>query len=117
MDLPGFTATASLHPKRNIYRANCTQRVGGSGAYLVIQMRMAERRSIVCDIQYDACIDRCDNQICRFDDVGDMCGGCYASCEESDAICRTVFEGSSDSPLSGTQRIPDVILSKAAAQL
>jgi hypothetical protein len=85
MRLPGFNADATLYKADRLYLERKFTEVGRSSGQLVTQ------RSIVCDIGFDHCLDRCDDRICRFDDIGDLCGECGSNCVEENQSCEAIF--------------------------
>jgi len=87
MRLLGFTADATLYKARHPYLVRTLMQVGGGHVFFVPQ------RSVVCDIGFEHCLDRCD-EIGRFDDTGDLWDLCTRYCLESNDACEGIFSPS-----------------------
>jgi len=72
MKMPGFSAQASLYET-----SNHSHVAGSVYAAAIGEAVMPQLRPI--GWTYGDCIKACD-KICQFDDIGDLCGACYAIC-------------------------------------
>jgi hypothetical protein len=84
MILPGFTSNAALYKTSGRYLMYTDAR---SGTY---KIHILPQRSIVCDIQFEHCVDRCE-RFCRFDEAAEVCGECYGGCVSDNIACESIF--------------------------
>ena len=70
--VPGFSAEASLYETGQHYH------VGGS--VYAAPIRQAVMPQLFPVWTYGDCIRACQREICRFDDIGDLCEACYLMC-------------------------------------
>ena len=73
MNMPGFSAEASLYETSQHYHV-----AGSVYAAPIGQAVAPELRPIRWT--YGDCTRACQREICRFDNIGDICEACYVMC-------------------------------------
>jgi hypothetical protein len=73
MNMPGFSAKASLYrTSQQHYRLVGTLTAVPSGREVLAQLRPSPA--------YGRCLQACNDRICAFDDIGDLCRACKIMC-------------------------------------
>jgi|GEM_PF-6215278 hypothetical protein len=74
MSIPRFTADAALdnNGRQYVIAGRCA---ASSNSAALPQLMVARGWT------REECEKACDDKVCRFDDIGDICGACYAICE------------------------------------